>query len=368
LAARIRIGIVGAGLARGWAKQAHLPALPHLPEYELTGVCASRADTAAAAASAYGARYAFHDYRELIAHPEIDAVVVSVKTPQHYDITRAALEARKPVYTEWPLGANLTQTEDLAQRAAAAGVHAMVGLQGRVGPANLYVRDLVRDGFVGEVLSCCIYRITERPPVDEATVWSADASQGATAVTIDAGHTLDTLASIVGEFRELSAQVSIQRNPVPRADTGERISFSAPDHVLVQGVLEDGAAASAHVAIVPGPASGGRLEIYGTEGMLMATSPESLHRGVVTVAGARTGETSRVLPIPARYRWVPAEVPAAAPINVAQLYRLFARALGGEKAEYPDFRDAVRRYRLLDAVVRASESSARVKLQPLDGR
>jgi predicted dehydrogenase len=362
MAARIRLGIVGASLTRGWAQQAHLPALPHLSEYELTGVCASKADTAAAAASAYGARHAFHDYRELIAHPEIDVVVVSVKAPAHYDVTRAALEARKPVYTEWPLGANLAETEELATLAAAAGVHAMVGLQGRVGPANLYVRDLLKDDYVGKVLSCCMYRITQWPPLVQATVWSTDGSQGATAVTIDAGHTLDTLASIVGEFRELSAHVSIQRNPVPRADTGEQIDVTAPDHVLVHGVLENGAAASVHIAAVPGPASGGRLEIYGTDGMLTATSPESLHRGVVTVTGARTGETPQVLPIPARYRWVPADVPAAAPINVAQLYRLFGRALRGEKTEYPDFRDAVRRYRLLDAIVRASGGATRVRL------
>src|SRR5687767_8170961 len=153
MTAPIRLGIVGAGRSRGWAKHAHFPALPHLPEFELTGVCASTPETAAAAAAAYGARLAFHDYRDLVSHAQIDAVVVSVKVPRHCAITLAALHAGKPVYTEWPLGADLAETNEMAAMAAKSGVPAMVGLQGRVGPANLYVKDLVRDGYIGRVLS-----------------------------------------------------------------------------------------------------------------------------------------------------------------------------------------------------------------------
>src|SRR5687768_3407157 len=154
MADRIRLGIVGAGTARGWARLAHLPGLPHLSEYELTAVCTSSRETAAASAKANGARLAFHDYHDLVSHPDVDAVVVSVKAPSHRDVTLAALQAWKPVYTEWPLGRDLAETEEMAALAARVGVPAMVGLQGRVAPANLYMHDLVRDGYVGKVLSC----------------------------------------------------------------------------------------------------------------------------------------------------------------------------------------------------------------------
>jgi predicted dehydrogenase len=46
---------------------------------------------------------------------------------------------------------------------------------------------------------------------------------------------------------------------------------------------------------------------------------------------------------------------------VAQLYRLWSKAIQGEKPSYPTFQDAVRRYRLLEAVVKASETGQRVK-------
>ena len=102
------------------------------------------------------------------------------------------------------------------------------------------------------------------------------------------------------------------------------------------------------------------MEIYGSEGMLMAVSPESLHRGVVTVRGSKTGGEPEVLPVPDRYRWVPAGVPQGPPLNVAQLYRLFSGAIREGKTGYPDFQDAALRYRFLDTVTRASESGGHV--------
>ena len=48
----IRLGIVGASTGRGWGKMTHIPAIQHLQEYELTAVCTSRKESAAATASA----------------------------------------------------------------------------------------------------------------------------------------------------------------------------------------------------------------------------------------------------------------------------------------------------------------------------
>ena len=359
---RIRLGIIGASAVRGWANQAHLPGLPYLDEYELRAVCTSKPDTAARAAKEFGAPLAFHDYRELVSHPEVDAVVICVRAPAHREPTLAALEAHKPVFTEWPLGVSLAETEEIANVAAKVGVAAMVGLQGRVGPANMYVKYLVQSGYVGKVLSCVIYRVTTGQEKTSEHAWDLDKSNGATSLTIAAGHTLDTLAFVLGEFSELSAWVRTQHSPLRLTDTGEEVSVTSPDHVLVQGVLENGALASVYVASVPGYVTGGRLEIYGTEGTILVTSPESLHRGVVTVRGSQNGRAPEELTVPDHYRWVPAGVPEAAPLNVAQLYRLFSGAIREGKTGYPDFQDAATRYRLLDAVTRASELGVRITL------
>ncbi len=153
MASRIRLGLIGASVAGTWSARSHLPAVRASAEVELTAVCTTRADSAEAARRAYGAKLAFHDYREMVACPEIDAVAVVVRVPSHYAPTKAALEAGKHVYCEWPLGRTTAEAIELAGLAKAKGLVTAVGLQARVNPAVMYLRELVREGYVGEIMA-----------------------------------------------------------------------------------------------------------------------------------------------------------------------------------------------------------------------
>src|SRR5689334_14467526 len=124
----IRVGIVGANPHQGWASTAHVPALKQLPDFWITAVCTSRAETAEAAAGAFGAGHAFTDPRALAAHREVDLVTVAVRTPAHLDLVHAALDAGKHVYCEWPLAATTKEAEVMAAAARDAGVHHAIGL------------------------------------------------------------------------------------------------------------------------------------------------------------------------------------------------------------------------------------------------
>src|SRR5207244_4992002 len=96
----------------------------------------------------------FHDYHEMVRHPDIDLVSVSVRVPLHHAMVMAALHAGKHVYCEWPLGANLAEAEAMAALARATGVRTMIGLQANGDPVLLRLRELLAEGYVGEVLSC----------------------------------------------------------------------------------------------------------------------------------------------------------------------------------------------------------------------
>ena len=76
--------------------------------------------------------------------------------PSHYEATKAAIEAGKHVLTEWPLGQDTAEAEELADLARAKGVQTAVGLQSRVSPALLFVKEQIEAGYVGEVLSCSV--------------------------------------------------------------------------------------------------------------------------------------------------------------------------------------------------------------------
>ena len=73
---KIRLGFVGANVSSNWSSQSHFPALLASPDVEFTAVCTTRPESAEEARQAFGAKLAFHDFRELASSPEIDAVAV----------------------------------------------------------------------------------------------------------------------------------------------------------------------------------------------------------------------------------------------------------------------------------------------------
>ena len=355
MADRIRLGLIGASPTVGWAHRSHLPAIAASPEFELTGVCTTRMETANEAARQFGARLAFDDYRKMLAHPEIDAVAVVLRVPAHYEITKDAINAGKHIFTEWPLGRTLEEAEELAGLARSKGVKAVVGLQARAAPAVLQMRQLVEEGYVGEVIACSMRLIRSgvlARPSDRT--WQRDDELGATTLTIAAGHSIDALTFVVGEFSEVSAVVSTQCPQWLETDTREYLDVTAPDNILISGRLANGAVVSAHVASIPWAGSGYRLEVYGREGTLVATSEDSPQLGPVRLQGAKGADGLEDLSVSSQHNFVLEGMPQGPPHNVGQLYYLFGEAIRGEASRQPDFDDAVELHRLIETVRLAS--------------
>src|SRR5213076_1010481 len=147
------VGIIGVSPVRGWAATAHIPALRALPKYEIRALSAHTAESARAAGEAFGVRAVFSDHEQLLTRPDVDVVAVTVKAPLHRELVSAALAAGKAVYCEWPLGRDLDEARAMAALAAEKRVRTIVGLQARQAPAIEFVRELLSDGYVGEVLS-----------------------------------------------------------------------------------------------------------------------------------------------------------------------------------------------------------------------
>ena len=296
-------------------------------------------------------------------HPDVDLVVVSVSVPAHFGMVAAGLQAGKHVFCEWPLGANSGESAQLAALAREKGVRTLIGLQARGGPALLRLRELVAEGYVGQMLAC---NMTMFLPgllgrgIDRA--WMASRTNGANTLSIASGHALDIFCHCVGEFRELNAQVSVQLSQWPTRD-GNSVSVDAADNVVVSGTLENGAAASAHIATIPWNGSGWRMEVYGTEGTLSARSEEMVQYGNVHLYGAQgAGQSLQPLEVPAHLSAAPDSVPAGEPYNVAQLYRVIGDAIRDGGEAQPDFDTAVARHRFLDLLQESSDEGRRVVL------
>jgi predicted dehydrogenase len=362
---KIRVGIVGATVTQGgsgWGANAHVPALRALPDYELKAVCTAHEDTAKASAAAFGIERAFYRFSEMAASPEVDLLVVCVRVPGHRDLVMAGLQAGKAVCCEWPLGRTLAEAEEMAGLARQRSLPTIVGLQARSDPAILYARDLVRAGYIGEVLTASLstaaQAVLQRGP---GRIWQGDRANGANTLTIAGGHAIDALCAVLGEFAEVSARVST-RIPEWRTLEGQPVAVDAPDSINVVGRMVSGAEVSVSVAAVPSNPAGNRLEIYGREGALVVRADGSLNIGPSQVHAGKGKEPMVALPIPDRYRVVSEKTPAGPAYNVAQAYARAADALRGAGSFDVDFALAVQRHKLIDAIERSSATGRSVKV------
>ena len=256
------------------------------------------------------------------------------------------------------MGRTTAEAEELANLARAKGVQTAVGLQSRVSPALLYIKELIDEGYVGEVLSCQVTTMRdgalERPA---SRNWNLDASQGANTLTIANGHVIDALRMVLGDFKRVACMVTTQVQEIYETDTRQYVEVTSPDNVRVSGQLERGAAASVHVGAVPWAGSGFRMEIYGREGTLITTGSVSAQRGeMLRIQGARKSHELKDLTIPGRFVYVPDDFPRGDPFNVGQIYALFAKAIRTGQIGLPTFDTAVELHRFIDTIKRASDT------------
>jgi predicted dehydrogenase len=358
---KIRLGLIGASVRGTWSARSHLPALQTSAEVELTAVCTTRADSAEAARQAWGARLAFDDWRKMVGSPEIDAVAIVVRVPSHYAPTKAALEAGKHVYCEWPLGRTTAEAEELAALARAKELVTAVGLQARVNPAMMHLKEQVDSGFVGEVMAVHVSLMREgvlsRP---SHRTWQRDAELGANTLTIANGHTVDAMRYVTGDFNRLSAVVATEAKQWLDTGTNTWLDVTSPDNVLISGRLVNGAVASVHIAAIPFAGSGYRMAIYGRDGSLVATGQDSPQLSEVFLHGAKGSSTLAPIPVPARFTLTAPNTPSGEARNVGQMYTLLARAIRDGKGHQPTFETAVAVHRLVDTIKQASDGGREV--------
>ena len=360
------VGIIGVSPVRGWAATAHIPALRALPSYEIRALSAHNAESARAAGEAFGVSAVFSDHEQLVTQPDIDLVAVTVKVPHHRALVSAALAAGKAVYCEWPLGRDLEDTRAMAVLAAEHGLRTVVGLQARQAPAIEFVQQLLRDGYVGEVLSTTMIGLSiPGDVVGQPNAYMIDKANGANLLTIPVGHSLDILNYVLGEFADLSAVSDLRRPHITIEETRERIVKTAADQIAVIGTLTSGATASIHIREAVAGGTGFLWEINGSDGTLRITADAAVP-GIfpMTVAGAhgRNEPAELAVPTALTQKWPALTALEGAPaFNVGRAYAAFAADIANGTHTVPDFADAVRRHEVIAAIERSAASGKRVK-------
>ncbi|MCW8101739.1 Gfo/Idh/MocA family protein [Streptomyces tauricus] len=356
----IRVGIIGAG---GWTTYGHLPALGTLPEFDVVAVAARSEESAKKAAGKFDIPRAYADAYELIKDPGVDLVAVLTPTSQRVPLVKAAIEAGKDVYSEWPLTTRTPDSEELLALAEAKGVRHIVGLQRRQGPAARYARDLVARGYVGDVRAARISVGVDAfgPVMPEKVAWTFDVDAFTHVLSIYGGHFLDVLFQIVGPPKNLTAVVETQFPELTVAETGKTVTSAKPDQVMAIGTLENGGLFSVQLEGGQKFPTGLQIDITGTEGVLRITNDRAFQNTEDnTLHGVNTtsedGTSLAVLPVPEKYRSLPDTSLDESVQDLAHLYAAFARDKRNGTTEATTFADAVRQHHLIDRIQQSSEN------------
>src|SRR5437667_8765588 len=158
MATHLRIGLIGAGAN---TRSRHIPGLKAIEDVEIVAVCNRRPGLTAAVAREFGIAKTYEHWQDLVADPDIDAVVIGTWPYLHCPITLAALEAGKHVLTEARMAMSAAEAH---QMLAAARRHKNLVTQVVPSPYGLkgvdFVADLIESGFLGEMREVRVYSMS----------------------------------------------------------------------------------------------------------------------------------------------------------------------------------------------------------------
>jgi len=144
----VRIGLIGAGAV---VQVAHLPVLKKLKNVQLAAICDVDLPKARALAERFGIRDVFDDIEDLLAHEQVDALLIATPNHLHEPHILAALAANAHVLVEKPVALTATGAQKIAKAAEKRGRVVMAGMTHRYRPDAQAVRSFVQSGELGEI-------------------------------------------------------------------------------------------------------------------------------------------------------------------------------------------------------------------------
>ncbi|MCI0639746.1 MAG: Gfo/Idh/MocA family oxidoreductase [Gemmataceae bacterium] len=354
MVAPIRIGIIGAG-ANTRAK--HIPGLRAIEAVQIVALCNRRPESTRAAAREFNVPRTYAHWEEVVADPEVDAVVIGTWPYLHCPITLAALEAGKHVLTEARLAMNAAEAHRML---AAAKAHPKLVAQVVPSPfglkGDLVVRELIDDGFLGELREVHVHGFNAALADPAAALsWRQDAAlSGFNMLTLGIVH--ETLLRWTPPPVRVLAQVHAHIPSRIDPESGVRRAVGTPDSVQVLTILEDGARASYHFS---GAAPFGQsmdVLLYGTQGVLHYDLVNDRIRG----ASRRHGKTAVKAD---ELEEIAIAAEKAGGWNVEADFVDAIRQ--GTPVRFTDFATGVAYMEFTEAVARSADSGAAVEL-PLD--
>ena len=325
--AELGIGLAGLGV-HGSRYANHLLA-GDVPGARLTAVCRRNERLGREFAATHGIGFA-GSTAELVARPDVDAVVLALTPELHAEAIGAALDRKLPVLVEKPLATDARAGREVVERVEAGGTFCMVGHTLRFDPL---IRRLAREvESIGPLRMLTVNQRTEPSELG----WIDDPGRGGTLLVIGV-HGFDLLRHLSGlEFESVVAE------------TDRALSRRTEDQFAALIRLEPGGVLATVDNSRATHARSGRIELIGHEGQLWG---DHIHR---TLSRVRGRERVALGPVPA--------VPTL-PLTL----EAFVRSVADGSEPPVTARDGLAAVEMVEAVQLSAAEGRRVRLAEIRG-
>ena len=346
MATPLKIGLIGCGRI---VQLVHLNALARVPAIKVIAVAEPDPDRRAEAASRLGTSNNSANYRDLLAIPDLDAVLVCSPNQLHAEVAAAAFDAGKHVYLEKPLAPSIDEARPAIDAWRRSGRVGMIGFNYRFHPTYRDLKKRIDDGLIGEPT---VIRTVFSSPARTIPEWKTLRRTGG-GVLLDLGsHHIDLVRFLIG--REVQSVFACVKSRRTEADSAT-LQLTLEGGLVVQsfftmcGIDED------------------RFEVYGTSGKLVvdrhhADGVEVMRVGRDGVRLARLGRSLRSLvgsPVIRRRLLRRRDEP-----SYAAAFAQYAASIRGNEEVTPDLDDARRCLEVIE-VAEISSRTGQMVTMPL---
>lgn len=249
----LQIGVIGAG---GIARRKTMPAIGQARNCRVAAVMDP------VGAEAIAAEFGVPGYTreaDLLADPAVEAVYIASPVAHHLAQIELAAQAGKHVLCEKPLTLTSADARCALDTCRRQGVMLQEGYMMKFHGAHRKIRELVEAGRLGRIVSMRAQLSCWYPPI--AGAWRQDPATGGGGSLIDMGtHLLDLLEFFAGPVRSVAAAVSNLVQDYRSEDAATLLlEFASGAHGTIDTFF-----------CIPDEASRTRLEVYGSQGAILA--------------------------------------------------------------------------------------------------
>ncbi|MFP6677700.1 MAG: Gfo/Idh/MocA family oxidoreductase [Pirellulaceae bacterium] len=339
----IRVGIIGAGAN---TRLRHIPGFQAIGGVQLLGVVNRSAESTAKASAEFSIPKTYASWQDLVADPEIDAVMIGTWPNLHAEVTCAALDNGKHVLTEARMARNL---DEARQMHVASTRNAELVAQVVPSPFGLrehdYVMSLLKDGFLGDVRELVVIGANDQFQDATASLhWRQDQKiSGKNLLAMGILH--ETAMRWAPPTTRVFAQTATFAATRPK--NGDSVAVTVPDSAQVVTQLANGGRGIYHLSGCALFGPGLQIHLYGSQGTIkLQISPEpGLWLG-------RVGESSLRL----------AEIPAEQVGGWRVEQEFIAAIRGNEQVNFTHFTAGLEYMQFTDAVADSAQYGAAVDL------